>query len=96
MKKKYDFSNSKPNPYLAKRKRQITIRVDDRLFQGVGRRDGHSLPEFDQLVLARMRGREEAAQVGLGSLTYNKQMQRARTDYRVVLGYAHQRADLRR
>jgi len=29
MKKRYDFSNSKPNPYLAKRKRQITIRLDE-------------------------------------------------------------------
>ena len=29
MKKRYDFSSSKPNPYLAKRKRQITIRLDE-------------------------------------------------------------------
>jgi predicted DNA binding CopG/RHH family protein len=29
MKKRYDFSESKPNPYLQKRKRQITIRLDE-------------------------------------------------------------------
>ena len=29
MKKRYDFSRSKPNPYLSKRKRQITIRLDE-------------------------------------------------------------------
>jgi len=29
MKKRYDFSSSKPNPYLSKRKRQITIRLDE-------------------------------------------------------------------
>ena len=28
MKKSYDFSKSKPNPYLGKPKRQITIRLD--------------------------------------------------------------------
>jgi predicted DNA binding CopG/RHH family protein len=29
MKKRYDFSKSKPNPYVQKRKRQITIRLDE-------------------------------------------------------------------
>ena len=29
MKKRYDFSKSKPNPYLQKRKLQITIRLDE-------------------------------------------------------------------
>ena len=29
MKKRYNFSQSKPNPYLGKRKRQITIRLDE-------------------------------------------------------------------
>ena len=29
MKKTYDFSKSKPNPYLNKPKRQITIRLDE-------------------------------------------------------------------
>jgi len=29
MKKRYDFSKSKQNPYLQKRKRQITIRLDE-------------------------------------------------------------------
>lgn len=29
MKKHYDFSNSKPNPYIRKAKRQVTIRLDE-------------------------------------------------------------------
>lgn len=29
MKKQYDFSRSKPNPYVRKAKRQITIRLDE-------------------------------------------------------------------
>lgn len=29
MRKQYDFSHSKPNPYAKKLKRQITIRIDD-------------------------------------------------------------------
>ncbi|MBC8028371.1 MAG: BrnA antitoxin family protein [Steroidobacteraceae bacterium] len=29
MKKRYDFTNSKPNPYLKKAKRQVTIRLDE-------------------------------------------------------------------
>ena len=29
MKKQYDFSKSKPNPYVRKSKRQITIRLDE-------------------------------------------------------------------
>jgi predicted DNA binding CopG/RHH family protein len=29
MKKHYDFSNSKPNPYVRKAKRQVTIRLDE-------------------------------------------------------------------
>lgn len=28
MKKQYDFSTSKPNPYVRSRKKQITIRLD--------------------------------------------------------------------
>lgn len=28
MKKRYDFSNSKPNPYVKRPKRQVTIRLD--------------------------------------------------------------------
>lgn len=28
MKKRYDFSNSKPNPYVKRTKRQVTIRID--------------------------------------------------------------------
>jgi predicted DNA binding CopG/RHH family protein len=28
MKKEYDFSNAKPNPYVAKLRRQISIRLD--------------------------------------------------------------------
>ena len=29
MRKQYDFSNSKPNPYIQKLKKQITIRIDE-------------------------------------------------------------------
>ena len=29
MRKEYDFSKSKPNPYASKLKKQITIRIDD-------------------------------------------------------------------
>ncbi|MFM8480862.1 MAG: CopG family antitoxin [Gammaproteobacteria bacterium] len=29
MKKRYDFSQSKPNPYVKKAKRQVTIRLDE-------------------------------------------------------------------
>ena len=29
MRKHYDFSNSKPNPYASKLKKQITIRIDE-------------------------------------------------------------------
>ena len=29
MKKRYDFSKSKPNPYVRKAKRQLTIRLDE-------------------------------------------------------------------
>jgi uncharacterized protein (DUF4415 family) len=29
MRKQYDFSNARPNPYVAKLKKQITIRLDD-------------------------------------------------------------------
>lgn len=29
MKKEYDFSKSRPNPYVTKLKRQITIRLDE-------------------------------------------------------------------
>jgi predicted DNA binding CopG/RHH family protein len=29
MTKRYDFSKSKPNPYLKKAKRQVTIRLDE-------------------------------------------------------------------
>jgi len=29
MRKEYDFSDSKPNPYAKKLKRQVTIRIDE-------------------------------------------------------------------
>jgi len=29
MRKRYDFSNAKPNPYAKRLKKQITIRLDD-------------------------------------------------------------------
>lgn len=33
MKKRYDFSKSKPNPYIRKAKRQVTIRLDEATIQ---------------------------------------------------------------
>ncbi len=33
MKKHYDFSKSKPNPYIRKAKRQVTIRLDEATIQ---------------------------------------------------------------
>ena len=45
MKKQYDFSESKPNPYLRKSKRQITIRIDAATidyFKGLS--DGTGIP----------------------------------------------------
>ena len=43
MKKRYDFSKSKPNPYLRKPKRQITIRLDESTidyFKGLSQASG--------------------------------------------------------
>jgi predicted DNA binding CopG/RHH family protein len=43
MKKQYDFSNSKPNPYIRKAKRQVTIRLDEGTivyFKGMAARAG--------------------------------------------------------
>jgi predicted DNA binding CopG/RHH family protein len=43
MKKHYDFSNSKPNPYIRKAKRQVTIRLDEATiayFKGLSTRAG--------------------------------------------------------
>jgi predicted DNA binding CopG/RHH family protein len=33
MKKHYDFTKSKPNPYIRKAKRQVTIRLDEATIQ---------------------------------------------------------------
>jgi predicted DNA binding CopG/RHH family protein len=33
MKKRYDFSKSKPNPYIKSTKRQVTIRLDESTVQ---------------------------------------------------------------
>ena len=33
MKKRYDFSQSKPNPYIKSTKRQVTIRLDESTVQ---------------------------------------------------------------
>jgi len=43
MRKEYDFSRGRPNPYAARLKRQITIRLDDatiRYFKSVSRQCG--------------------------------------------------------
>jgi predicted DNA binding CopG/RHH family protein len=43
MKKHYDFSTSKPNPYIKRAKRQVTIRLDEGTivyFKGMAARAG--------------------------------------------------------
>ena len=43
MKKEYDFSKGKRNPYAKKLKRQVTIRIDDvtlRYFKGLAKKMG--------------------------------------------------------
>jgi predicted DNA binding CopG/RHH family protein len=43
MKKHYDFSKSKPNPYIKRAKRQVTIRLDEGTivyFKGMAARAG--------------------------------------------------------
>lgn len=43
MKKRYDFSASKPNPYVRKVKRQVTIRLDEgtiEYFKGLSAESG--------------------------------------------------------
>lgn len=43
MRKQYDFSKSKPNPYIKKAKRQVTIRLDEGTivyFKGMAARAG--------------------------------------------------------
>jgi predicted DNA binding CopG/RHH family protein len=43
MKKHYDFSKSKPNPYVKKAKRQVTIRLDEatvKYFKDLGAASG--------------------------------------------------------
>ncbi len=49
MRKEYDFSKSRKNPYAKQLKRQVTIRLDtppgDRLLQANGERIGDALPK---------------------------------------------------
>lgn len=43
MKKHYDFSKSKPNPYIKRAKRQVTIRLDEstvKYFKDLGTASG--------------------------------------------------------
>lgn len=50
MRDNYDFSNSVPNPYAKRHKKQVTIRVDEETinyFKSVADEKGHSVPESD-------------------------------------------------
>ncbi len=43
MKKEYDFSKARPNPYAKRLKRQVTIRLDEqtiRYFKGISQESG--------------------------------------------------------
>ena len=58
MRKEYDFSKSRKNPYAKQLKRQITIRLDTMAvdyFQENGGRAGDALSEPHQPVLERLR-----------------------------------------
>jgi uncharacterized protein (DUF4415 family) len=69
--KRYDFQR-KPNPYLAKRKRQITIRLDESTIEYWGLAEGTGIP-YQNLINLYLRecSREEASEAGLGGLTRN-------------------------
>jgi hypothetical protein len=55
MRKNYDFSKSRPNPYAKRLKSQVTIRIDEgtlAYFKEARPGNGASLPDADQHVPA--------------------------------------------
>ena len=63
MRKEYDFSKSRKNPYAKQLKRQVTIRLDVTAvdyFKKNGGRNGDALSEPHQPVLEGLRHAEEA------------------------------------
>lgn len=59
MRKEYDFSKAKRNPYAKQLKRQVTMRLDEatiRYFKELAQGDGHSLSDAHQLVSERLCG----------------------------------------
>ena len=64
MRKEYDFSKSRKNPYAKQLKRQITLRRDTvavDYFKPMAAELGTPLPETHQLLLARLRPAEAAS-----------------------------------
>jgi hypothetical protein len=58
MRKEYDFSAAKKNPYAAQLKKQITIRLDEEAieyFKAIIRGGRYSLSEPDQSLPSRLR-----------------------------------------
>ena len=54
MRKEYDFSKAKPNPYAKKLKRQVTIRLDEQTieyFQGLAQESGIAYQTLINLYL---------------------------------------------
>ena len=58
MKKEYDFSKARPNPYAKRLKRSVTIRLDDATltyFKSLAGETGNPVPDAHQLVPAQLR-----------------------------------------
>lgn len=58
MRKEYDFSKARPNPYAGRLKRAVTIRLDEptiEYFKALAAETGHRLPDVDQFIPARLR-----------------------------------------
>jgi BrnA antitoxin of type II toxin-antitoxin system len=68
MKKNYDFSKGKRNPYARRLKRQITIRLDEDTLAYFKRLAKEAeVPDTHQSLLARLRAGEEAPVDAVGS-----------------------------
>jgi predicted DNA binding CopG/RHH family protein len=50
MKKEYDFSQAKPNPYIAKLKKQITIRIDNDTIDYFKQQSQETSMPYQQLI----------------------------------------------
>ena len=71
MRKEYDSSKSRPNPYAARLKRAVTIRLDEptiAYFNALADEGRHWLSDVDQLVLARLCLLEATPDRSLGTI----------------------------